>query len=614
MSIITLDFETYYSKDFSLSKMTTEAYIRSQQFQVIGFAYSIDGADPKWISGSEQFIGASLRELDLPEHTLLCHHTAFDGAILAWRYGIIPKVYLDTKSMAVPITGHTKVGASLAKLAVHFNLGRKGTEVVDALGKRKQDFGFTELHQYGEYCRNDVQLTWDLFKVLLPMSTKKELFIIDMLLRMYTDPVMIFDKPLLETHLAEVKGKKAALMAKLDAAIGRDQLMSNPKFAEILIKLGVTPPTKVSQATGKEAYAFAKTDQEFKELLDHEDIRVQTVVSARLGVKSTLEETRTESFIGVADRGALPIMLNYYGAATGRCSGGDKMNFQNMPRGGALRKSILPPDGHTIVVADSSQIEARVVAWLSGQTDLVQAFADKKDVYRRMASAIYEKSVDEIDKTERQVGKVVVLGAGYGMSANKFRDFLKSQTGIVLDDTESKRIISTYRSANSHIAALWRDGEKALAAIATNGHYEFGTAKLVCDSRGVRLPNGMYLLYPGLSKGLEGNYEYDSKYGRKGIYGAALVENVTQALARIVVFDQMCKMEQELRKRDNRQAGRRYRSVLSVHDETVVVVPHEDVDWAQERLMHHMSTPPAWALDLPVACEGGSGANYGDAK
>lgn len=612
MSIICVDFETYYSKEFSLSKLTTESYVRDPQFQVIGFAYSVDGGAPKWVSGTEQFIGSSLRDLDLPKHTLLCHNAAFDGAILGWRYDIRPKTYLDTMSMAKPITGHTKVGASLAKLAAHFNLGAKGTEVVQALGKRRQDFGFTELAQYGEYCKNDVQLTWDLFKVLLPLSTKKELFLIDLLLRMFTDPVLELDKPLLEEHLASVQAKKAALMARLDETIGREQLMSNPQFAAVLTKLGVTPPVKVSPTTGKEAFAFAKTDQEFKALLDHPDVRVQTVVAARLGVKSTLEETRTESFIAIADRGPLPIMLQYYGAATGRCSGGDRMNLQNLPRGGALRKSIKAPPGHTIVVADSSQIEARVVAWLAGQQDLVQAFAEKRDVYKRMASAIYNKPIEEIDKTERQIGKIVVLGCGYGMSANKFRDFLKTATGISVSEDEAKHIITTYRNNNAHIAALWRDGERALNAMGTGGLYEFGAAKLLCENERIRLPNGMYLVYPGLAKNLEGNWEYDSKYGRKGIYGAALVENVTQALARIVVFDAMCKMEQDLRKLDTR--SKRFRTVLSVHDESGLVVPEESEQWALQTLMGYMSIPPAWAPDLPVACEGGTGPNYGDAK
>jgi DNA polymerase len=333
MSIITLDFETHYSKTYSLSKMTTEAYIRSPDFQVIGFAFAIGGGVPTWFSGTDEWIARSLHDLDLANHQLLCHHTAFDGAILGWRYNIYPKLYLDTKSMAKPITGHTKVGASLAKLATHFNLGRKGTEVVDALGKRREDFNYADLHQYGEYCKNDVALTRDLFNVLYPSTTKKELYVIDLMLRMFTDPALHFDKPLLETHLVQVQERKAQFMAKLDAAISQEDLMSNPKLASVLQKLGVEPPTKISPSTGKETWAFAQSDQAFKDLLEHDDLRVQAVIGARLKVKSTLEETRTDSFIGIAERGALPVMLNYYGAATGRASGGDKMNFQNLPRG-----------------------------------------------------------------------------------------------------------------------------------------------------------------------------------------------------------------------------------------------------------------------------------------
>jgi DNA polymerase I-like protein with 3'-5' exonuclease and polymerase domains len=611
MSTIVLDIESFYDKTFSLSKLTTESYIRSPLFETIGFAYSIDGAPATWVTGTEAVISAALHELDLHEHTVICHNAAFDGAILAWRYGIIPKTLLCTMAMAKPIHGHTKVGGSLAKLVQYYELGVKGTEVVDALGKRRRDFDMSVLHQYGQYCKNDVMLTWALFNKLLPFTTKKELYIIDMLLKMYVDPVLEFDKPLLETHLGLVQAKKKALMDRLDA-IGRAELMSNPKFAGILEKLGVVPPKKVSPATGKEAYAFAKTDAAFKALLEHEDVRVQTVVAARLGIKSTLEETRTESFIGIAERGKLPVMLQYYGAATGRCSGGDKVNFQNLPRGGALRKAITAPAGHVIVVADSSQIEARIVAWLAGQTDLVHAFATKQDVYKRMASILYGKPIEDIDKGERQVGKVVVLGAGYGMSATKFRDFAKMAAGVELSELEAKRIITTYREANSNIADLWKDGDRALKAMAANTLYEFGTAKLECNSEGIVLPNKMLLRYPGLSLDTERNYQYDSKYGSKKIYGAMVVENVTQALARIVVFDQMCRMNQELKARDT--PAQRYRTVLSVHDETVLVVPEHDADWALQTLMGHMNTPPAWALDLPVACEGGVGTNYGDSK
>ena len=308
MSLITLDFETFYSKEFSLSKMTTEAYIRSKDFETIGFAYKIDDQPSVWVSGKDDDIRTALQELDLPSHNVLCHNMAFDGAILAWRYGIIPKYYFDTLSMARPVTGAT-VGGSLAALAKKFCLGEKGTEVVQALGKRRKEFSAYELAQYGNYCKNDVDITYALFHVLKQYSTPREMYIIDLMLRMYTDPVLELNKEELSNHLTRVQLKKKLLMAKISGSIGLESLMSNDKFADVLRQLGVEPPTKISPATKKEAYAFAKTDQAFKALLEHDDPRVQAVVSARLGVKSTLEETRTESFLAMAARGKLPIML-----------------------------------------------------------------------------------------------------------------------------------------------------------------------------------------------------------------------------------------------------------------------------------------------------------------
>ncbi len=351
--IVTLDFETYYDKDYSLSKITTEQYIRHRDFEVIGVAAKINDGPTEWFSGPAMQTKKFLEQFDIPNSYLLAHNMAFDGAILAWKFCLKPRYYLDTLSMARPITGLT-VGGSLAALAKKFCLGEKGTEVVNALGKRRADFTAEDLARYGEYCKNDVEITYTLYQILRQFSTPKEQYIIDLMIRMYTDPVLKLDRDLLLEHLQNVQVKKEKLMAMIDAAIGRDELMSNDKFAEVLRKLGVEPPVKVSLRTNKLAYAFSKTDQEFKDLLEHDDPRVQAVVSARLGVKSTLEETRTESFIGIADRGPLPIMLNYYGAHTGRASGGDKMNLQNLPRGGTLRKAIRAPKGHAVVAVDSS--------------------------------------------------------------------------------------------------------------------------------------------------------------------------------------------------------------------------------------------------------------------
>jgi DNA polymerase len=613
--VITIDFETYYDKEFSLSKITTEEYIRSEQFEVIGVAAKVDDQQTQWCTGSKEQIAKFLHYLDLPSHDVLAHHMAFDGAILAWQFGIRPKYYFDTLSMARPLTGLT-VGGSLAALAKKFELGAKGTEVVNALGKRREDFSPQEIFAYGTYCMNDVNLTYELFKILKPHSTTKELYIIDLMLRMYIDPVLELDKEKLTHHLSNVQTKKEELMRRISDAIGKDDLMSNMKFADVLKKLGVEPPMKVSLRTNKMAYAFGKTDYEFKALLEHEDPRVQAVVSARLGIKSTLEETRTISFLGIADRGTLPIMLNYYGAHTGRASGGDKMNLQNLPRGGTLRKSIKAPEGHVVIAVDSAQIEARVVAWLAGQDDLVEDFRNGVDIYSKFASDVYERPIDKsIDKVERFVGKTCILGLGYGMGKDKFKSTLKiGMAGVSVDLPleDAERIVKLYRQKYERITSLWSDADKALPAIANGFDYKFGATIALCATpEGIRLPNDMLVRYPGLHKTNEG-FVYTTKRGSIKIYGGKVVENVVQALARIVVFDQMAKIDQEFRKRDS--ADTRFKVALTVHDEVVAVVPEDQAQRSLDFMIKVMSTPPQWAQGLPVACEGDFALTYGDCK
>jgi len=615
MNLITLDFETYYDKEYGLKKLTTEAYIRDEKFEVIGVSSKVNGQPTHWFSGSFEETKAYLESLDIPNSYLLAHNAAFDGAILAWRFGIKPKYYLDTLSMARPITGMT-VGGSLAALAKKFNLGAKGTEVVNALGKRRKDFQPSELAAYGEYCKNDTELTYKLFHILKEQSTPKEQYIIDLMIRMYTDPVLVLDTATLEEHLSNVQIKKEKLMGMIDAAIGRDSLMSNPKFAEVLVKLGVTPPMKTSLRTGKETYAFGKTDVEFKALLEHPDPRVQAVVSARLGVKSTLEETRTESFIAIGKRGSLPIMLNYYGAHTGRASGGDKINLQNLPRGGALRKSITVPQGHKLVACDSSQIEARVVAWLAGQNDLVEDFSNGIDIYSKFASDVYSRPIDKaVDKVERFVGKTCILGLGYGMGKDKFKQTLKiGQAGVSVDIGigDAERIVNLYRQKYGRIAELWKEAQTALEKMVAGYDFEFGTGiKLRCNGQGIHLPNGMLVIYPNLRKE-DGQFVYDGRYGPVKIYGGKVVENVVQALARIVVFDQMAKIDQALRKLDTPEL--RFKVVLTVHDEVVACAPTGFTKACVLLMEKIMSTPPKWAAGLPVACESGHGENYGDCK
>lgn len=411
MDVYTLDFETYYDQDYSLSKMTTEDYVRDPRFEVIGLAIKKNDKSTKYLNDPDM-IQRLLSHIDFSNAAILAQNTMFDGAILSWRYGVKPKVWFDTMCMGRALHG-VETSASLRALAERYGIGEKGFEVHNAKGKRRADFTAEEAKKYGEYCIQDVELTYKLFKIMGAKFPRKELKLIDTTLRMFIDPVLDLDIGLLEQHLEDTRARKDKLL--VDAGVqDKKDLMSNPKFADMLRDLGVEPPMKTSPTTGKETYAFAKSDEEFKALQEHEDDRVQTLVAARLGNKSTLEETRTERFIGISKRGLLPVPIRYYAAHTGRWGGADKINLQNLPsrgpNGKKLKKAIIAPEGHTVVEADSSQIEARVLAWFAGQDDLTAAFARGEDVYVKMAARIYRCEEADVTKDQRFVGKTTILG------------------------------------------------------------------------------------------------------------------------------------------------------------------------------------------------------------
>lgn len=603
MNILTIDFETYYSREFSLTKVTTEEYVRSPEFETIGVAVQVNDGKPEWFSGDGESMHQFLTRYDWANSLALAHNAPFDGAILKWVYGLSPKGWLDTLSMGRALHG-TQVGGSLKVLSDFYGLGEKGTEVENALGLRRQDFSPKQLERYGEYCKNDVTLTWELFNAMSAGFPPIELRLIDLTVRMFTEPVLRLDVGKLEFHLKMEQDRKEELLDKFN----KEDLMSNPKFAELLRKLGVEPPMKVSPTTGKQTFAFSKTDEEFKALLEHPSPSVQILVAARLGTKSTIEETRTERFLGIAKRGALPIPLRYYAAHTGRWGGDDKLNLQNLPRNSMLKESIIAPDGYMMIDSDSSQIEARTLAWLAEQNDLVDAFDRGEDVYKIMASAIYGKDVTEITKDERFVGKTTILGCGYGMGAKKFQAQLKN-FNVAIDLDEATRIIDTYRATYPKITELWKSAASALKAVLQNQQTTLGRDGVlkIDGSSGVLLPNGLYLRYPNLRivENEEGKSElmYDTKKGKAiiptRIYGGKVIENVCQALARIVIGEQMLLV------------AKKYRVVMTVHDAIACIAPTEQVEAAKEYVEMCMRTRPDWGMELPLNCEAGYGESYG---
>ena len=638
MNIITIDIESYYDVAFSLSKITTEEYIRDKQFEVIGVGVKVNDEPAVWYSGDFASTKKFLESFKMQESAVVAHNAHFDMAILNWIYGIKPAKIIDTLSMANALHGVNE-SVSLANLSLLYHIGEKGTEVIKAQGKRRVDFSAEDLAAYGEYCKNDVELTYVLMQFMLPQFPKRELKIIDMTVRMFTEPVLKLDKKILEQSLYNIGLERRNLMFNLMKQLNvktedglKTQLMSNEKFAQLLKENGVVPPTKISTTTGKETYAFAKTDEEFAALEDHPNPIIQALYAARMGFKSTIALTRSEAFLGISERGTFPFPLKYSGAAvTHRWSGFD-VNPQNLSRidpdnprpSDALRMAIHAPKGYKLVVADLSNIELRLGLWLAGQSDKLDLIRKGIDLYRDFASQAYNVPYESIGKKDpmRFTGKCASLSLIYGTGAAKLQNTIRIQskgTNIISLD-EAKALTDLYRSSYGEVVKTWNQGTSVLDALLKNQTTTFcandvvkigpvmrGAAGFMFDSNGLIKPNGMVLTYPDLKKTLnkDGKTEYTYEQKRRmrdKVYGSKVFQRCTQSLARDIMAEIIFGI------------GKKYKVVGTVHDEVLLLVKEDQAEQALEELLTLMRTPPEWAPDLPLDGEGGVADSYGDAK
>ena len=598
MDILTIDFETFYSTEYSLTKLTTQQYLDDYRFETIGVAVKKNKEPTQSFTGSKEEIAIFLCQFDWADSALLAHNAVFDASILTWHFGQKPKLILDTLSMGRAIHG-AQVGGSLDALTRYYRVGYKGKEVLDAKGKTRADFTPTELDQYMAYCRNDVELTYAIFQKMAPIFNKTEIKLIDMTCRMHSEPKLQLDLPILEEHLHQVRAKKAKLLA--DAGVAQAYFMSNDKFAELLREIGIDPPMKTSPRTGKQAYAFAKTDEGMKELLEHEDLRIQTLAAARVGVKSTIEETRTERFIEMAKAGgALPVPLKYYGAMTGRWSATDKINLQNVPRGSTLKKAIVAPEGYSIVGADLSNIELRVGLYFAGQMDKVQLLAEGRDLYRDFIAPIFGVAYDEVTDDQRFIGKTSQLSLIYGTGHMKLRNAIKVLSGKDIGAELAQTLVNKYRSEYTKVKQSWYEGEKVLQHIRDHYLFTFGEVMplQVEGQFGIMLPSGLHLRYPELHQveengRLEWRYYVRKKIER--IHGPKCYQNTIQALARCVMGEAMVRI------------NKKYPAALTIHDAVYCVVPEEEAEEAKRFIITELRVPPAWAKGCPLDAEGGYG-------
>ena len=596
MQKIYLDFETYYDVQLSLTKMSTVQYVNHPDFKVWGVGIKVEDGPTEWYN--EEETPEILSQIEWGDTAVVCHNTLFDAYILTQYYGYKPAFYYDTAAMSRGL--YPNMSASLANACKrefpNDETKRKGEELVNAKGVRDLD---PELDaQIGGYCIQDVDLTYELFKSYSATYPDKELQIIDLTVRMFVEPKLMLDRGLLTTYKDEIATRTE--QAIQDSGVTREILASQVKFKEHLESLGITVPTKKSPTTGKQIPAFGKNDSAYIQMCnmypEHKNIW-----DAREMVKSRIEETRAQRFIDSTNPdGTFSVPLRYYAAHTGRFGGSDKINLQNLPRGSQLRRAIMAPPGQRLYIADLSNIEARMLAWLAKEHDLVQAFATGRDVYCEFASQIYGRTITKADKLERYVGKTAILGLGYGMGADKFQMTLKTGSpSVEVTDATAQAIVMQYRSMYPNIPKLWSGMKDSLFQMLNPRSVGMMYGPLTIRSKALGLPNGMALNYPNLYFSA-GQFMYSTERETIRTHGPRVTENVVQALARLVITDQMLEV-QNLPEVD---------IVLQVHDEIIAIGSEHNADATMDKIIEIMRTAPEWCGDLPLDAEGGASQIY----
>ena len=592
MNVITIDFETYYDTEQSLKNLTTVQYVHSPAFKVWGVGIKINDSQTEWFGEDE--CAEAISAIQWDDAAVVCHNTLFDAYILTQHYNCTPQYYYDTAAMARGLAPNESASlkATCERMFPNDTTMRKGDELINAKGIYDLPPDIEE--QIAGYCVQDVDLTYALFKLMQPTYPQAELDLIDLTCRMFVEPKIYLNKNLLIAHKEAVAEDT---VQKIQASgLTREQLASQQKFAAYLAdELSIVVPTKKSTRTGEMIPAFSKTDAAYTQMCNMYP-QYKHIWEAREAVKSRIEETRAQRLLdGCTPSNMLPVPLRYYAAHTGRFGGSDKINLQNLPRASQLRNALQAGPGKMLYIADLSNIEARMLAWLAREQDLLDAFAAGEDVYSNFASQIYNKPITKDNKLERYVGKTAILGLGYGMGANKYKAVLaQGSPAIDVTQTTALGIVAQYRAMYPNIPQLWSIGKQLLFYMLDRTDQSYSYGPLSVASNALKLPNEMYLQYPQLRYN-NGDFVYDS--GRNGItrtHGPRLVENIIQALARIVITEQMLAI-QKLPEVD---------VALTVHDEIIAIGPDVNADETLATIMAIMKQPPVWCTELPLDAEG----------
>lgn len=592
MEPLVIDFETYFDQNINLKKMNYTEYTAATSPILVSTIFRQEIiCTPN--------IKEHLDKLPWDNICVIAHNTLFDALILKHHFGLTAKQYTDTLSMARLLYPAREHG--LGDLQKRFipSAPEKDKNALSVMkGKFWKDLTKEQQNEIIAYCYNDSIITARLYDLWKDQIPEHEQFLIDHTIKTFIEPTLFLDIEKAQIAIDKERQETEQLLTEFN--LTTKEIRSDKQFSELLSSKGYTPPVQYSQKQQKLIPAFSANSDAFQRFYE-ENPTLQNLLDLKRRVNSNIKESRTERLIKATkiNRGRIPIGYNYCGAFTGRFSGTNKLNMQNLPRGSILRDAVMAPDGHTLIVYDLSQIEARVLAWVADEQKILDIFISGRDPYSELASEIYGFPVNKHDHpNERFVGKSAMLGLGFSMGAKKFRLYCQLR-GSDLPEDFCTLIVEKYRAGFPHIPDLWRLTQLNLYQLYIKADGQINS-KLPIKDGCIILPSGRKLVYEGLE--WHNNESTWRLPNGKKVYGALIVENFVQGIARDVITHYLEEIHPH------------YPIVMHTHDELISCVPDDKVEEANKFIAGVMSTPPHWALGLPVGSEGTYGKRYGDCK
>jgi DNA polymerase len=635
---VRVDFET--ASQLDLRRVGASTYAEHSSTRILLLCWCI-GIGPVQVWREGEPMPPALQAAIAAGATVAAHNAAFDHAV--WHAQLVPLGWpalpwerwsctsIRARVMRLPASLE---GAGTA-LQLLVQKDKAGAKLMRTLARTAYRGGVEpteeQLNQLADYCRVDVEVLRTLDRQLPELDPDiRAIAELDFLMNRRGVPVDLdLVRRLIRVRDAENLRLIAAMNALTEGAIS--QPTQTARIGKLLQAHGV---------------ALDNCDREALEAWieqhpDADDLAAQ-VIRLRLEFSHASDAKLTRIVDEAATSGLVRDSFFFHGAHTGRWSG-KGCQLQNVPRAtlddteatlrrlasaadsddpaqvaddgsndaklsvkaqiaGSLRGVFLAPDDQLFVWADLSQIEARVLAWIAGQSDTLAAYAARKDVYRLTA--------DALGSADRNFGKLVVLSAGYGSGVQTLVNKAPIY-GVSLDLAQAEQAKNDWRSANPHIVGFWyalRDAVEAAVDM------PLGTPPMTVGARRltvhrtagalrIRLPSGRDLIYRSP------RHEIDEEHGDQPVLvawqpkGDALVpvklwhglltENVVQAIAYDLLTHALLTLH---------RGG--VRIIATIHDEIVALAPTEEADAVMQRMVEVLSTPPDWATGLPLAAEG----------